>query len=198
VGATNVALTNVLGTNVISGFTVTALRPGVDKVTFQRVNFDSILGSTFTPITNRYTDTFINTTNGRVVRQKVARAILRPDIIFGVGDLGTVQEAPFTALRTTTAGWSNNAALNTALIGSNPNLGGPGVIPPGIEILFSDLLPFYFSTPGGVDSDFPVPITWGSFDGSSRPPVIYPIFQHPVAPQLSLQYLQSLATRRRN
>ena len=197
VGATNVVVTNLLGTNVLANFTRTALRGGVDKLTFQRVNFDSILGTTFTPITNRYTDFFINPTNGRIVRQRVARAILRPDIIFALNDLDTSFEVPFFAFRTDTSGWSNNAAINTAIVGGN-NLGGPGTITPGIVIGFSDLLPFFLNVPGGLDSDFPVPVTWGSFDASDRPPVVYPIFQHPLLPELSLEYLQSLATRRRN
>jgi hypothetical protein len=201
VGATNVAITNVLGTNVLANFTRTALRGGVDKVTFQRVNFDSILGTAFTPITNRYTDLFINTTNGRVVKQKVARAILAPDIIFAVNDLDTVFEVPVFAFRTSTLQWSNNAAINTDIIGfgvPGGNLGGPGVIAPNMVILFTDLLPFFLNAPGGMDSDFPLAITWGSFDGSDRPPIIYPIFQHPLLPELSLEYLQSLSTRPKN
>lgn len=192
IGATNVAVTNVLGTNIISNFAVTALRPGLDKITFQRVNFDSILGSTFTPITNYYTDKYINPTNGRVVKQRVARAILQPDIIFGVSDLGTVFEAPVLTFRTSTTGWSNNAAINSAI---GANLGGPGTITPGIQIVFSDLLPFFLAEPGSLDSDFPVPTAWGSFDGTDVPPVVYPVFQHPLVPQLSLEYLRSLATK---
>jgi len=196
IGATNVAITNVLGTNVLANFTRTALRGGVNKVKFQRVNFDSILGSTFTPITNRYTDLSINPTNGRIVKQKVARAILQPDIIFSLNDIGTVFEVPVFAFRTPTANWSNNVAINTGTILGN--LAGPGTITPGIVISFTDLVPFYLNVPGGLDIDFPTPITWGSFDGSDRPPVVYPIFQHPLMPQLSLQYLQSLATKRKN
>ncbi len=194
-GLTNVAITNVLGTNVISGFSVTGLRPGVNKLTFQRVNFDSILGTTFTPITNRYVDTFINPTNGRIVRQQVARAILRPDIIFAVEDVDTVLEEPFLYFRNTTAGWNNNAALNSAIAG---RIGGPGVIPPGIVITFNDVLPYTLGEPGSLDSDFPVPIAWGSFDGTDRTPVVYPVFQHPLFPDLSLDYLRNLATHRNN
>jgi hypothetical protein len=196
VGATNTPITNVLGTNVLANFTRTALRGGVNKVTFQRVNYDSILGTTFTPITNRYTDTFINATNGRLVKQKVARAILGPDILFALNDLGTVFEVPSLAFRSSTAGWSNNAAINTSTVGFD--LAGPGTITPNILIGFTDLVPFYLNVPGGLDIDFPFPLTWGSFDASDRPPVVYPIFQHPLMPQLSLEYLQSLATRRKN
>jgi hypothetical protein len=195
-GATNVAVTNILGTNILANFAVTAIRGGVDKLTFQRVNFDSIIGSTFTPITNRYTDLYFNPTNGRTVKQKVSRVILRPDIVFAAGDIGTIQEVPWEVSRTGTAGWSNNAALNSFVPGLN--LGGPGVITPGIDVIFSDLLPFFFAISDGLDSDFPVPITWGSFDGSNRAPVVYPIFQHPLMPQLSLEYLRSLAARRNN
>ena len=197
IGVTNVAITNILGTNVISNFTVTGLRPGLNKLTFQRVNYDSILGTTFTPITNRYTDTFINTTNGRYIKQKVARAILQPDIVFALNDLDTTLAVPNGAFRTPTTGWSNNAAINTVITGLQ-NLAGPGTITPNIVIAFTDLVPFFLNVPGGLDSDAPIPLTWGSFDGSDRPPVVYPVFQHPLMPQLSLEYLQSLATRRKN
>ena len=158
------------------------------------MNFDSILGSTFTPITNRYIDISINPTSGRVVRQSVARGILRPDIVFAVDDLGSFLGTPNISRRTTTAGWFNSAALNTAVSGS---LEGPGVIAPGIVIYFSDILPYTFNVPGGTDFDGGVPRAWGSFDGTDRPPVVYPVFQHPLVPQLSLEYLRSLATQRK-
>ena len=197
--------TNVLGTNLTGisniigsigtnfpNFVRTALRPGVDKIRFQRV---PLLGTNFTPITLRYTDRFINPTNGRAGRQSVERLVLQPDIVFGVRDLGLQFEVPVLASRTSTAGWTNNAALNSVL--GPVGLGGPGTINPGIAIVFSDMSPYFLNLiEGGQDIDGFGPILWGSFDGSDRPPVVYPQF---LNGQPSLQYLRSVILRpRRN
>src|SRR5207247_7455119 len=105
-------LSNIVGiistnfTNMVR----TALRPGVDKITFQRVK---LVGTNFIPIMLRYTDRYINPTNGRVVRQPVERLVLQPDIIFTVRDLGTVFEVPVLIRRSDTTAWTNNAALNS-------------------------------------------------------------------------------------
>jgi hypothetical protein len=126
------------------------------------------------------------------VKQKVERIIFQPDMLFAVGDLGTVTAIPVLTGRSGTTGWSNNVALNTATGGLN--LGGPGVITPGILFSFTDLVPYYFNDlPADQDVTGFIGAVWGSFDGSDQPPVVYPIFQHPLLPNLSLQYLQSVA-----
>jgi hypothetical protein len=179
-----VILTNVPGvTNLPPGTTITndlstvpLIRPGVDKIQFQRVAFDSLLGNTFTPITVRWTDRFFS--GGRFVSQAVARTVNQPDIVFRAGDPGLAAGcAPALSDRTTTAGWTNMAAFN----GRQDALGGPGIVVPPIEILFSDLLPFFITINGEVE---PPPNTllgplfsnyvWGSFDGSTNPPIVYP------------------------
>jgi len=194
-GTNIVVITNGVGTN----FVRTALRQGRDKITFQRVNFDSLLGSTFTILTNRYKDTFISAA-GRVVSQRAERVSFQPDIVFAVGDLGTdgILALPFLTRRSSANGWSNNIALNTSVPGGALALGGPGVITPGILITFSDLVPYFANdVPGDQDSTGARGILWGSFDGTTQPPVVYPAFAHPLFPNLSLQYLQSLALRRK-
>jgi hypothetical protein len=188
---TNLAgLSNLVGTVAtnLTNFVRTAERPGVDKITFQRV---PLLGNSFTPITLRYTDRYLSTNTGRMVRQPVERLVLAPDIIFAVGDLGTVQELPVVYTRTDTTAWTNNAALNTFVGGAG--LGGPGTINPPVVIRFSDMVPYWFNTePGQGEIPFSQFGLWGSFDGTDTPPVVYPIFQHPLAPDLSLEYLQDL------
>ncbi|HXJ61288.1 MAG TPA: hypothetical protein VNU68_31980 [Verrucomicrobiae bacterium] len=203
-GGTNVGGTNVpppppTNTVVIpTNFVQVALRPGRDKITFQRVNFDSLLGTTFTPITNRYVDKYVHPTSGRLISQRVQRVIQQPDILFVVGDLGTdpVTALPVIGGFTDASGWSNNVALNS----QNPavvNLGGPGLIIPGIIISFSDLVPYFANdVPGQQDTDAFPGFIWGSFDGSDQPPAIYPVFTHPLLPNLSLQFLQSIALGR--
>jgi hypothetical protein len=194
--ATNVFGTNQVGTSNIvvnaatnqTNFVRTALRPGVDKITFQRV---PLLGTNFTPITLRYTDRFMNPANGRIVKQPVERLVLAPDIIFAVRDLGTVFEIPVRAARTSTAGWTNNAALNS-FVGPQ-GLGGPGTINPTVVITYGDMLPYFLNLAvgeGDADAAFASGL-WGSFDGTDRPPVIFPIYSG-----LSLEDLRSIALGR--
>jgi len=192
---TNAFGTNVVGTSNILTITTnfqnivrTAYRPGVDKIEFKRVH---VFGTNFTPTTLKpYTDRFINPTNGRIVKQTVERLILRPDIIFDVRNLGTIDEVPVRSTRTDTSNWTNNAALNsyTGAVG----LGGPGTINPPVVLSFSNMLPFWLNLAEGEGEtpEFKAPL-WGSFDGTSRPPVIYP-----VNSGLTLEYLQDVVLRR--
>jgi hypothetical protein len=113
-----------------------------------------------------------------------------------VRDLGTVFEVPVLTARTDTSNWTNNAALNT--FGSTLGLGGPGTINPPIVIAFTDMVPFFlnlFTDEGDLEAFGPV--LWGSFDGTDTPPVVYPVFAHPLVPELSLEYLQNEVLRRR-
>ena len=179
-GTSNAVVT--LGTN-FPNFVRTAYRPGVDKITFQRV---SVFGTNFTPITLRYTDRFINPNNGRVVKQQVERLVLQPDILFAVRDLGTIQDTPISAVRTGTGNWINNAAINSYYTGAG--LGGPGTIFPPVVITFGNQLPYlshFFS--GNTDIAAFAGFVWGSFDGTTRPPVVYP-----QDPRISLEYLQEV------
>lgn len=163
--------TNIFGTN-ITNFVVTGLRPGMNKIRFQRVNFDSLVGQQFITITNRFTDTSIS--NSRPVIQPVQRAILQPDIVFTAERLGLVQNlVPVLTRRTGTAGWQNNDAINGQDVEVD---GGPGVITPPIQISFSSELPYFSNqTPFFLDEATAFrSFVWGSFDGSTNAPIIYP------------------------
>ena len=188
-GTNITGISNIIGTigTNFTNFVRTALRPGLDKITFQRV---SLLGTNFNPITLRYTDRYINLTNGRVVKQPVERLVLQPDIIFAVRDLGTVFDIPVRSVRSTTANWTNNAALNSI---SPLGLGGPGTINPPVIITFSDMVPYFLNLAaleGDVESALFTSGLWGSFDGTDRPPVVYPIYPNPSA--LPPGYLEDL------
>ncbi len=189
-GLSNVV--TILGTNATNLVRI-ALRPGVDKITFQKVG---LLGTNFSPMILRYTDQFINPTNGRPTRQPVERLVLQPDIIFAVGDLGVaLQLDPNIIRRTSTASWTNNAAMNS-IVGVS-DLAGPGTINPPMVISFSDLLPYLLNFAADeTETNAFGPFLWGSFDGSDRPPVVYPAFPDPRAPQLSLDYLRDVVLRR--
>jgi len=179
--------TNVFGTNATNNLIVQGLRPGVNKLNFRRVNYDSLLGQLFVPFTNRFLDTVIS--NSRPIIQPVQRRITRPDILFSVGDLGTSPApAPFLMRRTGTTGWQNNDAINGGVV--LPDTGGPGVIQPPVDIIFTDQLPFFIdTTPSfGFIGGFIGNIFWGSFDGSTNEPVIYPFYGG-----LTIQDLRAIA-----
>lgn len=194
---TNAFLT---GTNFLfntNALRVQGLRPGINKLIFRRVNFDSLLGQTFTPITNFYTDTVFS--NSLPVIQPVQRRLIFPDIVFTAEDLGVVPPSnyiPVVGARTGTAGWRNNDAINGQDIEVD---GGPGVIPPPVFIRFSDQLPFLvnstsffipgpgppFLTPVSNENSALGNLVWGSFDGTTNAPVIYPQFGG-----VTMQYLR--------
>jgi len=172
---TNV-FTNIAGTNITTSNTLVnvAPRPGVNKIFFQRVEFDSIIGN-FIPRTNIFADVFF--TNSRPRFQMVQRGIGTPDYIFTVEDLGTspISGFPFQSARTTAGGWINNDLIN----GNSP-LFGPGVITLPIQITFTDLYPAFFTSVPFIDfADGSSPSgagIWGSFDGTTNPPAVYPQF----------------------
>ncbi len=197
--ATNFASVSNLVSSVGTNFTNmvrTAYRPGVDKVSFQRVH---VFGTNFSPITLRYTDRYMNLTNGRIVRQPVERILFFPDIIFSVRDLGLFAntEVPVSIVRTGTTNWINNAAINSFIGGAG--LYGPGVIGPPVFITLSDMVPYFSnSEPGETDAQAFTSFVWGSFDGTTQAPKVYPVFQHPLRPEFSLDYIQDVVLRRRS
>src|SRR5260221_4882052 len=170
-GSTNVFLnatnaifsTNVLGTNLIRQ----GLRPGANKIVFKQVQFDSLLGQIFNPVTNKYTDTVIS--NSTPIIQPVQRASVQPDILFLVQDLGLVRGVPVSFRRTDTTGWQNNDPIN-----GFSNLGGPGVITPQVQMLYSDLLPYFLNfQPFSLDEiSAASSFIWGSFYGTTNAPII--------------------------
>ena len=161
VGTPPTLITNIIANQV--------LRPGVDKITFQPGVYDSLLG-VFVTVTNTYTDIFV--TNSTVVTQAVRRVLTQPDILFGADDLGVLPSGdPVIFTRTLASSWVNNNAINGQIA-----LNGPGIIPPQITITFSKLGPFFFNqNPFFVDQGSASPgFVWGSFDGSTNPPIVYP------------------------
>jgi len=124
---------NLFSTNTLTGL---ALRPGIGKVRFRRLEFDSVVGTTLS-YTNDYVDVFV--TNNVVDSQRLERVLTAPDILIVADDLGTFADAtPVLAARTISTGWVDHSADNT--IGASGN-GGPGVVFPSITISYSKLGP---------------------------------------------------------
>lgn len=147
------------------------LRRGVDKITFQRVQFDSVLGQTFLPVTNNFSDVIV--TNATNTSQIIRRISTAPDILFRAADLGLLANGgPVAVVRTSTSGWNNNNAID-----GDASLAGPGVIPPQVNIDFNTVTPTFRNvTPLFLNEDTAVRFfNWGSFDGSTNAPIVYPV-----------------------
>lgn len=60
------------------------VRRGVDKITFVRRDYDSIVGQLVAPCTNQFTDYYLS--DNTVVPQELERVITEPDILFTAGN----------------------------------------------------------------------------------------------------------------
>ncbi|MBL9168463.1 MAG: hypothetical protein JNN07_12035 [Verrucomicrobiales bacterium] len=186
-------LTNtIIGTNVLGTNTSIALRPGLGKLKFSRVNYDSIVGQAFNPFVVNYNETII--LNFRQVSRRVSRLVTQPDILFSARDIGTSPTGlPFAFSVTQPSSWTANAALNThSGVGGGGGDGtgpiGPGVISGTVEVAFTSLYPAFVNiNPGDIAETAPV-AAWGSYDGSPTPPVVYPFYGG-----TSFQTLQQIA-----
>ncbi len=158
-----------VGTNV-------TLRQGIDKFTFVKTAYDSIVGRFYQPITNLYT--LVTVTNSLLKTNWYQRVVTKPDFLFTATDI-----TPSVAFRTTT--YPNFNTNN-----ENVGLDGPGNIDPGlpgapghgaIDIGFNKVGPilenFYstnFILNGLSESTATTNFIWGTFDGSTNAPIVYP------------------------
>jgi hypothetical protein len=137
-----------------------AFRQGVEKITFIRGAYDSLLGQFFQPVTNNLNLKMV--TNSAVISQTFRRIVAQPDILITADDLG------LTAAITRSIQLNSNSAL--------PNLPGPGLVEPNKVITFSktgpgfiNIGPFFMDEQTGSAS-----FVWGSFDGGTNAPIVYP------------------------
>jgi hypothetical protein len=162
-----------------SDFVNAAVRPGVGKLTFRRIEYDVANGG-FQLTTIRFADHYV-TRHGRR-RQMLERVIKRPDIVFQAVDLGgTLFPDPPVFVprlydRSGTTNWANYARLDPRL--TTP-AGGPGVILPPVTIAFSRLGRYVAASRG--PSDY-IP-QWGSFEDPPTSLVVY------AAPETNLSSL---------
>lgn len=150
----------------------TALRTGLDRVRFEKRNYDSLLGSFFAGFTNSFTVQVV--TNGTMFSQGFSRAVLTPDLVFSAGNLPAVLNPGLTVVQTTVPGFDS---INT----TDPSVNGPGSLIVGnsrtpIEIRFQKIGPIFFASyPNFLTEAALTPIfRWGSFDGTTNAPVLYP------------------------
>ena len=152
----------------------TALYQGIGRMQFFRRDYDSLLGQFYLPITNVYT--MVSVTNGQPVTLTFQRVVTVPDFLFDTVD----QLVGPNGLPTETW-YGMNINLNVNNI--YPGLAGPGTINPSTTITFNKVGPVYFnldpyfmngpSDPLNADA-LDVYFLWGSFDGTTNDPVVYP------------------------
>jgi len=148
---------------------ITAVRPGVDKLTFVEAKFDSVVGP-FIGVTNRYVDYYV--TNNTLVKEYTQRILnVAPDILFSSADFGAA-----LLIRTDTTGWANNEALNRSPVA--PPLSGPGVITPPVVITFGKRGAFLINDNSSAQFLFEAgavqDLLWGAFDGTTNRPIVFP------------------------
>jgi hypothetical protein len=149
-----------------------ALFGGVDQLSFVRRDFDSLLGRFFNPVTNNYA---LNTvTNSILVKEPIQRTLTAPDFVFSAADLsvGPAVYPPGNSL--VRRGINFNATLKPA------NIAGPGTIEPSTLLEFDKSGPEFFNsylnafTPGTAQAGQASVIIFGSFDGTTNAPIVYP------------------------
>jgi hypothetical protein len=181
---TTVSSNLVAQTNVMIG---TGLRPGMEKLHFRRVNFDSLLGQTFYPQTNYWWDMVVS--NYSKIWQHVRRINTQPDILFVAYDLGidgngnTPYDDPILTRRG--VNYINNDTIN-----GRTRTAGPGNLVPPVLISYTDILPgFMNSTYWGQtmnQTNAYQTVIWGTFGPSMDVPIT--IFPN----ALSLQQLEEI------
>ena len=153
-----------------------ALRQGIEKMHFFRQDFDSLLGQTWTPVTNTYHITMV--TNNVPIVQTFYRVATRPDILFTAADLTPGPAAVPAA----------NAVARTSPHFGPDQLPGPGIIQPLIQFTFNKVGPVFLNegpfflggeittigVAGFTQTNSALEFMWGSFDGTTNPPVVYP------------------------
>jgi hypothetical protein len=148
------------------------LREGMDKIAFVRQDFDSLLGTDWTPVTNYYNLTAV--TNGAPVVQTFQRIINRPDILIVAKDQinGPATQFYIAVFNNLTANYNATNASSDGI--------GPGTIvaTPQIQFVFGkgggpifiNGGGFFFQSQASAAPFF----EWGSFDGTTNAPVVYP------------------------
>ncbi len=171
--STNVAANGVVVTPLSTGLprVVNALRPGVGKYQFVQIGYDSILGASTRPYLVTWLDRYITNNATRV--QAVARQITVPDFLFSAGDLGVVMATPVLILKSVD-GYVDNSALNNVGGVQSADLAGPGIITSGKNLSFSKIGRYYYNRGLGGEPDAFIFGGWGSYDGSTNAPVLYP------------------------
>lgn len=146
-------------------------RQGVAKLTFLRRDFDSLLNQFWVPVTNDYTLYELNTNLGAsssIIPEHIRRVVTTPDFLFDAADIGFANANTVVPLA-----FRRNVNFDQANVPANS--AGPGTIDPPSTITFNTIAPSFGIVGGGSFGIAATPVLiWGSFDGTTNDPIIYP------------------------
>jgi hypothetical protein len=146
---------------------------GIESIQFVRVPDQNIdpEGNFYQPITNTYTMMVVPPNSSQATPRTFQRVLTQPDILFSAADL---LPGP-SANNDLVAHYGRNITFNLNNI--QPNLAGPGTIDPPSTITFNKVGPvienyslYLLSESAYLRQGF----IWGSFDGSTNDPIVYP------------------------
>jgi hypothetical protein len=162
----------VASTNSTSTNTTARNYQGIGRIQFVRVadaNYDSSSGLFYHPITNQYAMLFI--TNGMLATNTFQRVVTAPDFVFDANDQAS-GPSTIPIIGGTTA------SVKFDQDNEGAGLAGPGIINPGGTIAFTKVgtaylneSPSYLNGPTNAAGKYWI---WGSFDGTTNAPVVYP------------------------
>ncbi|HEY5914949.1 MAG TPA: hypothetical protein VJA21_30520 [Verrucomicrobiae bacterium] len=156
---------------VICDSTNVAVRQGVEKITFIRRDYDSLLTRFFIPITNEYVLNAV--TNFQLIPNYVRRTVTAPDFLFTAQDLTAGPDArPYSP--------GSLRSIIFATNGAYAGIAGPGTIETPTLFTFNNVGPLYLNFGMLNTNAFLNELqqsryySWGSFDGTTNAPVVYP------------------------
>jgi hypothetical protein len=131
-----------------------------------------LLGVLFQPTNTIFTNYAI--ANNQVVTQIFSRVVSEPDILFSAADIVSAPESgPTIYVLTREFPRFNTNGITTGV--ATP-LAGPGTLGPPVEICYNRVGPIRLNSgPQFLDERTSVErYSWGSFDGTTNAPIIYP------------------------
>lgn len=155
---------------ITGGFANAGGRGGPEKISYVRVDVDPLLGEYLSPVAVTYPETVV-LTNGVAIRQVTARNIVTPDILFSAADIGTYPNDPSPYVYSTLGTTFVQTPVPTATIAQD----GPGVVENGLQIIFNKVGPWIYNITDTSQSQGVRGFVWGSFDGTTNAPIVYPV-----------------------
>lgn len=155
---------------------VAALRGGIDKIKFNYLAYDSLLGQNYQTNISVWRDVFIQNAlptdvtpaNPPYFSQILARTSTVPDIVFIASDLGVAANIlPVIQIPAPGNDWDDTMIVNNSQSGATANLLGPGVIEPpanSIRYQFTTRAPLttvIWSGEPGIEGNFVTQFQWG-------------------------------------
>jgi hypothetical protein len=166
---------------IVCGTNTVAKRQGIDKIRFIKTEVDPVTGRYVTPITNYYALRALNPTNSQLVIQTFRRILFQPDLLFIAENRIVTPDAEGLEFGyRTVPNYVSDIPTN-----NGANVFGPGTLqsPLGAPItmefnkvgplLVNIYTPSFFLS-GLSQADGITNFVWGSFDGTTNAPIIYP------------------------